>query len=261
MVILEALPNHEVDERLSEMRGVLRDLPEAVDKKLLPDALRRRGRFDNFARFIESDFTWRSIDASGQYIVVLEEVLERALVPWVLGRASLEASARAAWISDTSLSAIQRLERNLSLQLDDMPRVEVADDPSGLAKTIQETILSVAAQQGLSLSLDDFRKILPRKTKMVDEALGMGLWYQEFSAIVHNNSYADRAVLLSVPAGMDPRTNTLVPVVIWAYGVSVWRFFRTNDLPCDQLEKYLSEAGQIMGFPECFWEQRPQPQS
>lgn len=260
MATLEALPDREVDERLEEMRGVVRGLPAEVDGQLLPYAIRGRKRIDDFPEFVEGDFAWRAIDASGLYMIVLGEILERPLAPWVLGRASLEASARAAWVSDTTLSPTERLERNLSLQLDDMPDVKDEQDTQGLGDTVRATLLSVAEQRGVDLSLDDFRKIIPRKKKMVEEALGMGLWYGEFSSIVHNNSYANRAVVLAVQPSLDPRANTLLPVVTWAYAVAVWRFFKTHDLPCDQLEASLSQAGQVMTFPDRFWEQRPQPQ-
>ena len=260
MATLQALPDREVGERLEEMRGVVRGLPAEVDGQLLPYAIRGRNRIDDFPQFVEGDFAWRAIDASGLYMIVLGEILERPLAPWVLGRASLEASARAAWVSDTTLTATQRLERNLSLQLDDMPDVKDEQDAHGLGDTIRTTLLSVAEQGGVDLSLDGFRKIIPRKKRMVEEALGMGLWYGDFSSIVHNNSYANRAVGLAVEPSLDPRANTLLPVVTWAYSVAVWRFFKAHDLPCDQLEGSLSRAGQVMTFPDSFWEQRPQPQ-
>ena len=261
MATLQALPDREVGERLEEMRAVVRGLPAEVDGQLLPYAIRGRNRIDDFPQFVEGDFAWRAIDASGLYMIVLGEILQRPAGP-----VGPREGVTRGFCPRRPGSLIQPsppprdLRGNLSLQLDDMPDVKDEQDAHGLGDTVRATLLSVAEQKGVSLSLDDFRKIIPRKKKMVEEALGMGLWYGEFSSIVHNNSYANRAVALAVQPSLDPRANTLLPVVTWAYSVAVWRFFKTHDLPCDQLEASLSRAGQVMTFPDGFWEQRPQPQ-
>ena len=233
---------------------MLQALPEDIDKSVLPAALNVRSKPDSFAEFVTSDFVWRSIDAAGHYIIALEQVLEKALAPWVLGRASLEASASAAWMCDIGVSSGERLKRNLALQLDDLPNNGV-----GTGKVVQETLFEIAEKNGLAISSDTFQRTIPRKSKIVEDALGMRLWYEEFSAIVHNNSFSHIAVALDVPDSDDPRINTLIPVVIWAYGVAVWRFFKTRELPSDGLEASLNKAAAVLSFPEGFWEQRPQP--
>ncbi len=257
---LKALPNQVVDKRLCEMRGVLCELPVKVDADILPMALEERARFDDLVQFVEGDFTWRTIDAAGQYMMAIERVLEYALVPWVLGRASLEASARSAWLSETKVTKHERLERNLLLQLSEMPSVDGQKNREFPISDAREMLLSLARKEGIRLSKKRMQDVIPGKTKMVQDALGMGNWYENFSAIIHNNSHATRAVTVKVPENLDPRANALIPIVVWAYSVAVWRFFRNRDLPCDQLTDALTKYGERLGFPTYFWQSQPQPQ-
>ena len=258
---LQALPDRPAGDEIAEMRRVLRSLPTDVDQKILSGALanriQRKGLLGGYDSSKESDYVWLQIDASGHHCLSLEENLDRALAPWVLGRASLEASARAAWLLDNSLTDDDRTKRGIALVLEDL---------RGFSKKDYGQVLSQAPKGLIDLDPESLRKSVPRYTKMVETSLGMGEFYGQFSAYVHSRSYAVKGAAIrarlarSAEAIDDPRVDTLVPIVIWAYGVAVWRFFKTRDLDCGELEAALTEAGQVGGLPQRFWEKRPQPQ-
>lgn len=225
------------------------------------EMLRQKG--PDFSR--ESIATSFMLDVAGHHMLGVARVLEQALAPWVLGRASLEASARAAWALDPGLTEQQRLERTYGIILDDLNNVDSESRSKAVAARRAE-FLKELADRGITISHRKLVEAVPGKTRLVEEALGMGVWYGEFSETVHSRHdtgqlFASLAqVAGAVPGVPDPRADTLVPCIVWAYGAAVWRFFITRDLTRDGLEDALSEAGQVMSFPPRFWEQRPQPQ-
>ena len=240
------------------MRKLLYSLPGDVDQKILHDAIQRRGSYE-FSR--ESNFAWSSIDVSGQFMIALDRTLEQAQVPWALGRVSLEASSRAAWLLDVKLTPSQRLERCYALLLDDLPGLKFkTQDQRNQIRIDRQKYLVEAEQRGISLSEEEFKNLLPRKQEMAERELGMGLWYSEFSQRIHPNHAAIQVDAAMALANHDAKDTALVPVIIWAYGVATWRFFQTRDLPSDRLEDALGDAGRVMGFPRQFWKKRPRPQ-
>ncbi len=258
MVELSIFPDHNVSGRLSEMRKLLYSLPEDIDQRILFDAIQKKGSVE-FSK--ESNLAWSSIDVSGQFMIALDRTLEQAQVPWALGRVSLEASSRAAWLLDVSLTPSQRLERCYALLLDDLPGLKFrTQDQREKIRIDREKYLEEAQKRGVSLSEEEFRNLVPGKQAMAEQELGMGLWYSELSQRIHPNHAAIQVDAAMALANHDAKGTVLIPVVIWAYGVAVWRFFQTRDLPSDRLEDTLGDAGRIMGFPPQFWKKRPRPQ-
>lgn len=257
---LQALPDRPAEDKLAEMRRLLRSLPTQVDQEILSralsDRMQRKGILGGYDPSKESDYVWLQIDASGHHCLSLADNLDRALAPWVLGRASLEASARAAWLLDSQLTEDERTKRAIALTLEEL---------HAFGKKEYGEVLSKAPKGLADLDPDSLRKGVPRYTKMVELALGMGEFYGQFSAFVHSRSFAVKRAAIrarlarSAESVDDPRVDTLVPLVIWAYGVAVWRFFQTRDLHCIELEAALAEAGEVVGLPSRFWETRPDP--
>lgn len=240
------------------MRNLLSSLPEDVDQRILFDAIRRRGSVE-FSK--ESNLAWSSIDVSGQFMIALDRTLEQAQVPTALARVSLEASSRAAWLLDVSLTPSQRLERCYALLLDDLPILKFrTQDQREKIRLDRGKYLEEAQKRGVSLSEEEFRNLVPGKQAMAEQELGMGLWYSEFSQRIHPNYNAIQVDAAMALVDHDEKGNSLVPVVIWAYSVATWRFFQTRDLPSDRLEDALGDAGRVMGFPRQFWKKRPRPQ-
>lgn len=246
MVEISRIPDRELSEQFAKMREIVRDLPVQMDRIVYPHASHGSAS-KNFDQLWDQEFVYRYLAMSGHYLIATEHNLERALTPWVLGRASLEASARVAWIS---AFPEQMNERNYAAQLDDIP--DVRDD---LKYQIQNDIIRKAKLQSIGKSPFDLKKIVPRKRRMIEKSLGMGRVYDQWSRISHNNTYWVMVVSMSIT---DHGISSLIPGIVWAYGIASWNFFVSWSLPRDELENLLTEAGAAIGLPQKFWERFPE---
>ncbi len=230
------------------MREVLKWLPGRVGEHLADSSNAVFLSTKTFPHEQARNLAWIALAASADCMGGIEDVLERVTAPWALGRVALEAAARAAWLRDPSLSDSERLERSFALRLSD------SRGSDGQAK--QKAILAEASQCGIALSKEELRKVVPKSlTNMVEDSLGMGRWYGEFSQLVHHNPGAQMAI--RIPTSRHPVEDTLLPAVIAAYGIAAWRFFKTSDRDHESFEPTLAKAGRVIGIEEPFWDIQP----
>ena len=237
--------DRELGEQFAKLRSIVRSIPVKIDQNVYPYAIRHDMPVD---QFLDQQFVYRYLAVSGHYLIATEHNLERVLAPWVLGRASLEASARVAWIS---AFPEQMAERNYALQLDDLS--DVQDD---LTDQIRNEIGRKAKLQGIDKHPSDLKKIIPRRQPMIEESFGMGRSYGQWSRISHINTYSVMFVSMSTD---DRRISSLIAGIVWAYGIAAWNFFGSWSLPRDDLANLLDEAGAAIGLPRNFWERPPEP--
>ena len=247
---ISELRDRELGEQFAKMRNIVRDIPVKMDRSVYPYATHDKmadGKMTD-DQFSDQQFVYRYLAVSGHHLIATEHNLDRVLAPWVLGRASLEASARVAWISAIPE---QMAERNYAFQLDDLSNVQ--DDPTN---QIRSDIIRRAKLRGIGKYPADLKKITPRKRRMIEESLGMHRWYDQCSSISHHNTYSVIFVSMSTD---DRRISSLIAGIVWAYGIAAWNFFGSWSLPRDDLENLLTEAGAAIGLPQRFWERPPEP--
>lgn len=245
MVEISELPDRELGEKFAKMRSIVRDIPVKMDQNVYPYAIRDNMTVD---QFVDQQFVYRYLAVAGHHLIATEHNLERAVAPWVLGRASLEASARVAWISAVPG---QIAERNYAFQLDDLP--DVQDD---MTNQIREKIIRKAKIQGIDKPPSELKKIIPRRQPMIEESFRMGRAYHHWSSISHANTCSVIFVSMSTD---DRRISSLIAGIVWAYGIAAWNFFGSWSLPRDDLTNLLDEAGAAIGLPRSFWERPPEP--
>ena len=252
MVELTSLPDRPDSERLGKMRSVLRGLPVEMEMSLLPEATTLRMEeigWQAFDSSKEGEFAWSGIEAAGHHMLALDRVLDMAIAPWVLGRASLEASARVAWLRDQSITPSERTKRSLALRLDDLQALKKKAYQS-VHDRYYEDIQKEA--EGLGLAVDSLKDTVPGNARMVEDALGMGAFYREFSPFVHSKYYSQVNVVHSDRKD-DTKVAIMIKVVVWAYSIASWRFFQTRNLPCEQLESTLGQHRLDVDLPPEFW--------
>ncbi|MCY4392014.1 MAG: toxin-antitoxin system HicB family antitoxin [Chloroflexi bacterium] len=228
---------------------------------------------------------WYAIRIMGElqftlaYLLLLDDAL--FISPWVLVRSHLEMASRATWLLDPSVDSIKRVERSLTIQLDEIQRSRsfVNDVASFFGETrlpgrkgaLEELLTRwsylEAQAEDLGIEIRPVGK-QPRRIKsvgatkvlgpgeMASESIGQGRDYGLLSAMGHYRP-------MTVFSLTDTRVKLLDfgrKVLQW-FAISAWYFFELCGFDLAELKGTLEEAWDHADLPDDtrFWKVRSDP--
>ena len=226
--------------------------------------------------------------AAGDHLKALARILAPPVLtasPWTVTRTILQATARASWLLDPSLTVKERMARYLVLEYEEsreLPKRARAlkpglslDASNGIRQQRERELrekaqfLAIPLKQGKrgGISMVGLTPTRIRTTDIVRDELDEELYYRVLSGAEHQERWA-----LDFLSGADVSGSaghlreftvrpeqywTLVKRPVWWYARAVWRYFNYLGFDLERLEAALSEAGRSAELPERYWETLP----
>ena len=189
------------------------------------------------------------LHSAGENLEALDRLViagDLAIAPWVIARASLEASAHVVWILERKVSVKQRVGRSLALRYESLraqERLASSEKNVRLLTRIRDRIdevEKVAQELGFQRLRDHRGRIngiavrKPSNTDLVTEVLCSANIYRILSGVAHSDTVtlsqlafapagsADRHGLIKVATPARSVLKLLVPNVAAAYSRAVW---------------------------------------
>ena len=283
-----------IEERLASIREPLTELPEAVlaqDRdELSPYSSSSLAATEAVATAdgAVSALLLRArlpVLAAGDHLKALARILTPPVLtasPWTVTRTVLEATARASWLLNPSLSATERMARHLVLEYEEsreLPKraralksplspkeIEVIRQRADRELSTKAQILGIPLKHGKSgrISMIGATPTSVRSTDIIRDEFDEELYYRVLSGAEHQERWA-----LDFLSGADVSGSAgyireftvrpdqywiLVKCPVWWYARAVWRYFNYLGFDLQRLEAALTKAGRSAELPEHYWE-------